>query len=201
MNSKKSLVALLLVALVGIIGGTYAYFTSVATLNNEFKTGTYATSVTEEFESPDNWIPGETTTKKVNVTNNGTVDVAARAIYTESWIASDGTVLSGIRDGERVAQFIIGSDWEAANDGYYYYNDILTNGEISADFITEVTFNPNFKLEEGTDIECTREQVEDELTVSCKNLDSGYAGATYRLDITVETIQADQAWKSETEGD
>ena len=194
MENKKSLIALALVALVGVVGATFAYFTSSTTLTNEFETGTYSTSVTEEFVSPDNWTPGTTTQKKVNVTNNGSVDVAVRAKYTETWTAKDGTALSGTRNGEKVAQFIIGSDWEKATDGYYYYKGTLTNGQTSSDFISSVTFNPTFELKEGTDIECTTTKENGKTTVSCANLDNGYAGATYSLDITIETIQADQKW-------
>ena len=193
MKNKKMLVALALVAIVGVISATYAYFTSTATLNNEFKTGTYATSVTEEFTSPTNWKPGDVTTKKVNVTNKGTVDVAARASYTESWTAADGTKLDLTRDNEAVAQFTIGEDWVQDGD-YYYYNSILSTDDVSTDFISSVTFNPDFKLEEGKDIKCTKVEEEGKTTINCENLTSGYAGATYRLDITIETIQADQAW-------
>ena len=195
MENKKSLIALALVALVGIIGGTYAYFTSTATLSNEFTTGTYSTSVTEEFVSPSNWTPGTTTAKKVNVTNNGSVEVAVRASYTEKWLAADGTtVLTGIRNNEKVAQFTVGSDWELAEDGYYYYKGTLGTDETSTNFISSVTFNPNFSLEEGTDIECTTSTVDGTTTNSCTSLKTGYAGATYSLDITIETIQADRKW-------
>ena len=197
MENKKSLVALALVALIGVVGATFAYFTSSAKLTNEFTTGTYSTSVTEEFVSPDNWTPGTTTKKKVNVTNNGSVDVAVRASYTEKWLAKDGTVLSGTRNGEQVAQFTIGADWEKATDGYYYYKGTLTNGQTSSDFISSVTFNPNFELEEGTDIECTTSTADGKTTSSCTSLTSGYAGATYSLDITIETIQADKKWSYE----
>ena len=197
MENKKSLVALALVALVGIVGGTFSYFTSSTTLTNEFETGTYSTSVKEEFVSPDNWTPGTTTPKKVNVTNNGSVEVAVRATYTEKWTAKNGTVLSGTRNGEQVAQFNIGSDWEEATDGYYYYKGTLTSGQTSSDFISSVTFNPNFILEEGTDIECTTTKENGKTTVNCESLTSGYAGATYSLDITIETIQADKKWEYE----
>ena len=98
MNNNKALIALALVALIGIVGGTYAYFTSTSTLNNSFQTGTYATSVTEEFVSPTNWVPGTVTQKKVNVTNKGTVSIVARASYTESWTAADGTSLLLTKD-------------------------------------------------------------------------------------------------------
>ena len=108
MNNPKTVTALALVALIGIIGGTYAYFTSSTTLNDEFTAGIYKTSVTESFISPDNWTPGTTTPKTVNVTNNGNVDVVARATVTESWVAADNTtILSGIRNDENVAQYTI----------------------------------------------------------------------------------------------
>ena len=194
MENKKSLVALALVALVGVVGATFAYFTSSAKLTNEFKTGTYSTSVTEEFISPDNWTPGTTTTKKVNVTNNGSVEVAVRAKYTEKWTAADGTDLPLIRDSLTIAQFEVNSNWIEATDGYYYYDDTLVTGETSSDFISSVTFSPNFVLKEGTDIECTTTKENGKTTVNCTNLDSGYAGATYSMDITIETIQADQKW-------
>ena len=197
MENKKSLVALALVALVGLVGGTFAYFTSSTTLTNEFETGTYSTSITEEFVSPDNWTPGTTTKKRVNVTNNGSVEVAVRAKYTEKWTAKDGTVLSGTRNEESVAQFKINPNWIKANDGYYYYNDTLIANETSSDFISSVTFNPNFILEEGTDIECTTTKENGKTTVNCANLESGYAGATYSLEITIETIQASQGWNYE----
>ena len=194
MKNKKILVALLALVLVGLIGTTVAYYTTTATFNNDFTTGTYSTSIVEEFESPNNWTPGTTTTKKVNVKNNGSVEVAVRAKYTESWTASDGTDLSTTRDGESIAQFSINSNWIEATDGYYYYNDTLATGETSSDFISSVTFNPNFTLKDGEDIKCTTTTEEGKTTVECVNLTSGYAGAKYRLNITIETIQADQKW-------
>ena len=194
MESKKSLVALVLVALIGIVGGTFAYFTNTAIVNNSFETGTYATTVKELFVSPDNWTPGTTTPKTINVTNKGSVPVAARISYTETWTAKDGTILSGERNGEKIAQFTIDSNWNEGRDGYYYYIENLDTNETSTDFISSVTFNPNFELIVGTDISCTTTEVNGKITNTCASLDSGYAGATYTLNITVETIQADQKW-------
>lgn len=194
MKNKKALIALALVALIGVVGGTFAYFTSNTTFTNKFTTGTYSTSVTEEFVSPDNWTPGTKTTKKVNVNNTGSVSIVARAKYTEKWTAADGTTLDGVRDGQRVAQFTIGSKWVKATDGYYYYKDTLNTNETSSDFISSVTFNPNFELEEGKDISCTTTTENGKTTSNCTSLKTGYAGATYTLVITVETIQSDAAW-------
>ena len=198
MNNNKALIALALVALIGIVGGTYAYFTTTSRLTNEFKTGTYSTSVTEQFESPTNWTPGTTTEKKVNVTNNGTVSIVARASFTESWTAANGSSLNLTKDGAKVAQFTIGADW-VQEGNYYYYNKVLGQNATSTDFISEVTFNPNFVLAEGTDIKCQNvgaEPGKGTTEIKCENLNTGYAGATYRLDITIETIQSDQAWNN-----
>ena len=118
MKNKKALVAIALVALIGVVGGSWAYYTSNTKFTGEFTTGTYSTSITEEFESPDNWTPGTTTKKKVNVTNNGSVAVAARATYTETWTAADGSRLDGERNGQKVAQVTVCSNLIKATEGW-----------------------------------------------------------------------------------
>ena len=73
---------------------------------------------------------------------------------------------------------------------------MIASGITTQNFIENVTFNPNFELEEGADIECTESAVDGTTTSKCTSLKSGYAGATYTLEITIETIQADQAWNN-----
>lgn len=194
MKNKKMLVAFILVSIVGLVGATYAYFTTTSTLTNKFNAGVYATLVEEEFISPENWTPGTITPKRVNALNTGTVEIALRASYNESWTAVNGDILANERNSEKIAQLAIGSDWELATDGYYYYKLTLKEGEKSSDFISSVTFNPNFTLEEGFDIECKNEVKETGNSSKCTSLTSGYSGATYKLDVTIETIQADQKW-------
>ena len=92
-NNKKTIIILILLLLVGIVGVTIAYFSNTTSINNLFSTKEYGTTVTEEFVSPDNWLPGTTTDKKINVTNSGKVDEAVRISYTEKWVAKDGTIL------------------------------------------------------------------------------------------------------------
>lgn len=84
-KNKKPLVALLLVAILGIVGATFAYFTSTDTFANVFKTKPYIMEVTETFESPENWTPGTTTNKAITATNKGDVEAAVRISYTEEW--------------------------------------------------------------------------------------------------------------------
>ena len=93
MKNRKSIIALLLIAIIGVVALTFAYFTNTATIENEFKINSYGTTVVEEFVSPDNWTPGTTTNKTLVVTNSGNVDEAVRVEYTESWTSKNGDPL------------------------------------------------------------------------------------------------------------
>ena len=78
MTNKKSVIALLLIAIIGIVGLTIAYFSNSTDVENTFTTKEYGTTYTESFVSPDNWLPGDTTQKTLVATNTGQVDQAVR---------------------------------------------------------------------------------------------------------------------------
>ena len=143
MNNKKSLIALLLVAIIGIVGLTLAYFSNTTSVENEFKTREYGTTVEEVFTSPTDWLPGVTTNKTVVATNSGEVDEAVRISMQESWttkndgtlngwIHADGTksthqTQSELETDERVAviNFDNTNEWTKQTENnidYYYYN-------------------------------------------------------------------------------
>lgn len=61
MNSKKTTIILMLVLTIGIVGLTIAYFSNTSSITNIFSTNPYGTTVTEEFVSPTNWLPGTET--------------------------------------------------------------------------------------------------------------------------------------------
>ena len=134
MKNKKSIIALLIVLCVGLVGLTIAYFSNTDTINNIFTTKEYASVYTEEFVSPDNWLPGDTTEKTVEVENTGDVDQAVRISLTEEWKSKNGDTLSGLIDSNGVLtdeeensdkaaiiNFSDNNDWTYDN-GYYYYN-------------------------------------------------------------------------------
>ena len=85
MKNKKPIIALGALAVVGLIAGTIAYFTSEATFDNIFKTAVYKTKSEEVFNSPDNWTPGDVTPKTITTKNEGTIPVAVRISTSESW--------------------------------------------------------------------------------------------------------------------
>ena len=152
-KSKKSLVALLLVAVLGIVGVTIAYFTSTDTFENVFGTKPYSMEVVETFESPDDWTPGTTTNKTVIATNKGDVEAAVRVSYTESWVDANGDPLS-LTDSatptpNRAAIINFASDlstkWTKSTEGgkdYYYYKTKLAKNASTTSLIESVTFNP-----------------------------------------------------------
>lgn len=194
MKNKKPLIALVLLLLIGVVGGTFAYFTSSATFDNIFKTKPYGTVFTEEFESPDNWLPGQKVEKKVYAQNTGDVEVAVRLSYTEKWVSANGDEL-GLTDSNNktvaLVNFVENSGWYKVAD-HYYYNEFLATDAKTSTFIDGVTFNEeavNNLSGEGS----TCVTSEDGKTVTCTSSGDGYDGATYTLTITIETIQSDVA--------
>lgn len=190
-KSKKSLIALAVIAIVGVIGGTFAFYTSTASFANIFKTKPYSTEFTEEFTSPDDWTPGTTTSKKVFAKNTGDVPVAVRVSYTEKWVNANGTEIENVQ-GDKSAAIINfatdNTDW-IKNGNYYYYNKKLAKDETSSSFIESVTFNPEIEAA----VSCTTEGNKK----TCTSTGDGYDGATYTLTVNIETIQFDaveEAW-------
>ena len=212
-NKKMPIIALALIAIVGIVGGTIAYFTNSETFENLFGTEKFSTTIKENFESPDNWVPGATATKTVEVKNEGNVEVVVRAKIDEEnkgWY-NGNTKLSL---AEKVT--INFTDFDAANatwtakqaDGYYYYKKVLKEGETTTgSFINSVTFDKDATLSES-DVTCTYTYTYKDGSTStgttpetgkkvvsrenhCETKSDSYAGATYKMNITVETMQYD----------
>ena len=221
-KNRKPLVALLLVAVLGVVGVTIAYFSSTDVFTNVFSTKPYGVTVEEVFTSPTDWRPGTDTPKTINVTNTGQIPVAVRVKYVETWTTTrtnettqqEETVTLPLQFGEvgseESAAIIHFADnytnsWNySAADGYYYYKTALAAGATTADLITSVEFNPHVTgtvasdYENGTCTTSTRTvNGKTETVKTCATTISGYAGATYTLTITAETVQYDryeEAW-------
>ena len=212
MNNKKTIIALLLIAIIGIVGITIAYFANSTDVENTFTTKEYGTTYTESFVSPENWLPGDTTQKTLVATNTGSVDQAVRVLVTESWttnnngtlngwIHSDGTksthtTQSELETDERVAILNLAntSDWTKVGD-YYYYNYKLAPTESTSSFLESVTFNSKTKLDDT----CTETVNNGTRTITCNSSGDDYDNATYTLTLTIETVQYNKyasAWNT-----
>lgn len=195
-KNRKPLIALLIIALVGIIGGTFAYFTDTSTFENVFKLKKYETTTTESFTSPEDWKPSDVTPKTITVENTGEVNVAVRVSIEQSWSKKDNgealpnlkfktdTKLADPEGTEDIAVINYANDdkWQKEGD-YWYYKTILAPGATTS-FIESVTFNKDFKM--GKECKYTN-GVED----SCTEYNLDYNEATYKLTVKVETVQAD----------
>ena len=85
MNKKKLTMFLAgLLALVLIVG-SWAYYTSTTTIDNELHTLEYGNRTVEEFTPEQDWEPGETVDKSVGVVNTGDYPLVVRVKLDESW--------------------------------------------------------------------------------------------------------------------
>ena len=188
MKKKKIILMILFLAFGSIISYTFSYFSDSTDLLNVFKINKYKTEIIENFVSPDNWLPGNTVEKIVYVDNTGDIDVAVRLKIEEEWVASNGTKLSGIQNGNRAAliSFPNPDDWIQI-DGYYYYKNKLLGHSKTNNFIDSVTFNSKIEADSG----CVKEYGDRIIKTVSSSSDIGYAGATYKLKIKADTIQFD----------
>lgn len=209
MKNKKPIIALGALAVVGLVAGTIAYFTSEAQFDNEFTTATYKTESVETFTSPDNWAPGQEVPKTVVTENKGSIPVAVRTTLSESWKDENGDPIdqptinqvigyipASATDRTHIAIINLDNttDWEY-KDGYYYYKTALgakasdaATGPKTNSFIKSVTLNPDL----ATDSSCTPPGTGSTRTITCTTTIKGLGKATYTLTVRVETVQFDQ---------
>lgn len=172
-------------------------------IENIFSTSEYGTSVTQTFSNPNNWLPGTTTSANVIVNNNEDVDVAVRISYKESWTSKNSNVEGdlSLSQGGNIASLIQWGndfDWNTVIENgtiYKYYKYKLHRGESTSSIIESVTFNP---LING-DNNCSSVVDGDTTTIACSSNGSGYDGAIYKLQFTIETVQYDmykKAWNT-----
>ena len=225
-NKKMPIIAITALAIIGIVGGTIAYFTSESVFPNVFKTKKIEAEFTEEFTSPDptvpgspEWKPGSKVDKVVEIKNTSDIPLAARVSYTEEWVAADGTKLPNTIEVEGAQERVVNIHMpEEANwikDGtadnikgqpvntWYYYNKVIKKNE-TAKFMDYVTFNPKVDIEYDEEITYTytdnttstgptpeEGKTVKKTTKKYTSKENGYAGATYTLTITIQTVQYD----------
>lgn len=69
----------------GLIVGSWAYYTSTTQLDNRLKTQKYGDTLTEKFTPDNDWQPGEEVTKEAKVKNTGDYDLVVRVKLKEEW--------------------------------------------------------------------------------------------------------------------
>ncbi|QPJ84757.1 hypothetical protein HH195_02045 [Sarcina sp. JB2] len=156
--NKKKLSALLLAGTLtaGVVGGTFAWFTSQDTVTNKFATGgtndddsNAGIDIWEKFEEPTNVVPGTTTDKLVQVKNTSTYDQFIRVKITPKW--EDGKLNKKEETGERELDYLklnfvksnLGDrqgQWFKDGD-YYYYIGKVSGGTFTNTLLESVTLS------------------------------------------------------------
>lgn len=118
--NKKAIAGVGLGAL-ALVGGTFAYYSKSASLDNPLKTGSHVESLVEEFTPPseDEFLkPGQRWDKVVGAENTGDYPVLVRIKMEEKWQrkVADGSfdanaykTISSTKDGKKVDLFNNGS--------------------------------------------------------------------------------------------
>lgn len=168
---RKPLIFLLGILVLGIVGGTFAYYYSEIAISNEFKTLTYNVQIEEEFNKT--WG-----TKKVSFVNKEATNtpVVLRINYNESWRKEvNGTKLS--LDNNVNGENAVTKNWTTAftndfvlgDDGWYYYKKTL-NAKKSVQVLESITLNEDL--------------------ISTSPYYDEYKDYDYELDFNFEAIQA-----------
>ncbi len=185
MKNKRSLIAIIIILIVGV-GATFAYFITSSTYDNDFDVGDYNVETKELFVSPDEWSPGDTVNKSFKVKNKGTMPVAVRVAYNTEWIGSDGGVITVPNDAVTI-NFSNNYKWirqySYASDYYYYYIYALAPGDEVEPFIESVTLNSNLN-----DTSCTYGDADDEKICRTVYTANNMDGAKFKLTLRIETI-------------
>ena len=78
-KQKRILIVAVIVAIAIVAGSTFAWFSSKDEVTNRLSSSVdYNVAIAEDFQSPSNWMPGQTINKDVSAVNTGNVDAFVR---------------------------------------------------------------------------------------------------------------------------
>ena len=161
--NKKKLSALLLAGTLtaGVVGGTFAWFTSKDTVTNQFATtGTNepgnpdaGIKIEEEFQKPENVLPGTETNKDVRVKSTAKYDQFIRVKFEKKFIKTNGdgtktdvtdkldTSLIELNFTNYLKDTKAEGTWFEGEDGYYYYIGKVAGGSYTNMLLDSVTLS------------------------------------------------------------
>ena len=86
---KRIPVIIAIVLTLFMLGNTFAFWTQELQVKNEYKLGKHSTQIVEEFDTPNNWMPGQGVTKKVSVLNEGSFPVFVKTQINLKWLGNN----------------------------------------------------------------------------------------------------------------
>ena len=173
--NKKKLSALLLAGILtaGVVGGTFAWFTSKDTVTNQFATtGTNepgnpdaGIKIEEEFQKPENVLPGTETNKDVRVKSTANYDQFIKVKFEKKFVKVDKDENGNEKRTEIKKIQVAGKEyeldtslielnftdylkdtkaegtWFEGKDGYYYYIGKVAGGSYTNMLLDSVTLS------------------------------------------------------------
>jgi len=142
------LVSIIIISLLLILGTTFAWFASSASVINPFRTQEFPFS----FKIEEVWIPpievepGDSIEKEVSVKNTGEQPGFVRVLVHTEIISQEGNPLAANPSFITFDDIAAASDWVYA-DGYWYYLHVLEPGETTPNIFAGVTFAPGLPSE------------------------------------------------------
>lgn len=151
---KRKGIAILGLAAMLLIGGSFAYFTSTLKTDNKLTTDKFGAETIEEFNPGGELIPGAVIKKSVGVTNTGDYSLVARIKYDETWTrkGEDVAYQTNTSTSENGGNYTVVdkklnlADWTYGGDGYYYYLQKLESGANSPEFLSSVSMKADADL-------------------------------------------------------
>ncbi len=141
MMKKKEMTLLALIAVLCLCASFAAAAWSVSQSTENFLTmSSYRARIVEEYEVPKHVNPAETVTKKVNVKNEGSVDILVRVSVKKMFgrrQADESFAEDPSLDPEMIQITFNDQYWKQRADGWFYYTEILKAGELTAEPLME----------------------------------------------------------------
>ncbi len=129
------LTLLLIISFLLSSGLTLASWRSEGSTINSITVGSVSGHIIEEYEQGQTLSPAATVTKKVQVENTGTLDVAVRVKVEKVWgdyrDKSGQLVVNHTLSTDNIQIDYNTSDWFYQNDGYFYYKGVLSPNEMT----------------------------------------------------------------------
>jgi hypothetical protein len=132
-------------------GATFAWFTVLDSLRNDFRAPQldFHVPVVDAFAPPGGVRPGADMRKRVGAVNEGDLRAVVRVLVLPTIVAADGRTVLPARIGREVRMDIDEAHWADGRDGYYYYLGVLAPGQQTPDLITKVSLDAD--LPQGYD--------------------------------------------------
>lgn len=148
---KKKIIGLCLAVglMVGVVGGSLAWFTDTDSVTNSFATQGNGTNesngikIEETFDSElaNKVLPGTNVNKDAKVKNTATYDQIIRVKFDKVWKNADGKNLNTDFIELKYQNTTTSNEsnkWIEGTDGYFYYNGVVPAGEATAYLLDSV---------------------------------------------------------------